>query len=459
MRTIDLANLRATFQGELLTVNDGARFDEARAVFNGMFERRPLLIARPRNAEGIVTALAFARDQGLPLAVRAGGHSVAGYSTVDEGVLIDLRLMKSIRVDPATRRAWVQSGVTWGEFDGEAQKVGLATTGGRMSTTGVAGFTLGSGSGWLERLHGLACDNLLAAKVVTADGSILTANPTENKDLFWGLKGGGGNFGIVTEFEFQLHPVGPMILGGLLLYPREKAHDLIRFYRDVMPSAQPELGGGIVLLTAPFAPFVPPELQGKPAVAMVAAWFGAMDRGELAMARLRAPIAPAVDLISPMPYVAFQSLLDAGNPPGRRNYWRSENLASLPDAGIDTLIRCASLATSPFSVLILIPQGGKLAEVPEDETPLGGRQFPWQYHCYGIWEGTEDVRHIGWVRETEQAMRPWTAGRISMNFVSEATPDRVRTGFSQKSYERLLALKKTYDPTNLFRLNQNIPPV
>jgi hypothetical protein len=327
-----------------------------------------------------------------------------------------------------------------------------------MTTTGVAGFTLGSGSGWMERLHGLACDNLLSAEVVTADGRVVTASPTENEDLFWGLRGGGGNFGIVTEFEFQLHPVGPIVLGGLILHPRDKAPELCRFYREFMQSAPPELGGGIVLMTAPPAPFVPPALQGRQAVAIVVAWFGDVGHGQTVLAPLRAFGAPPVDMVQPMPYVVLQSLLDAGNPPGRRNYWRSDNLSALPDEAIDALIARAETATSPFTVTILVPGGGAAAAVAEDATPLGGRSAPWQYHCYGSWVTGDDAGHIAWVRETEQALRPFTSGRMSLNFISEANNDRVRAAFGEEKYRRLVALKDKYDPTNLFRMNQNVPP-
>jgi FAD/FMN-containing dehydrogenase len=456
MPTIDLEPLRPRFRGELITPADGTRYDAARAVFNGMFDRRPALIARATDAADIVAALAFTRERGLPLAVRGGGHSVAGYSTVDDGVVIDVGAMKGIRVEPDARRARVQAGVTWGELDRETQTFGLATTGGRMTTTGVAGFTLGSGSGWMERLHGLACDNLLSADVITADGRLLTASPTENEDLFWGLRGGGGNFGIVTKFELRLHPVGPIVLGGLILHARDKAPEVYRFYRELMATAPPELGGGLVLMTAPPAPFVPPALQGRPALAIVVAWFGDLARGQEFLAPLRAFGAPAADIVQPMPYVALQAMLDAGNPPGRRNYWRSENLSALPDEAIDTLI--ARAATSPFTVMILVPGGGAVAAVAEDATPLGGRAAPWQYHCYGSWVTGDDTGHIAWVRETEQALRPYTSGRMSLNFISEANNDRVRAAFGEEKYRRLVALKDRYDPTNVFRMNQNVPP-
>jgi len=458
MTAIEPATLRSVFDGEVLSPSDGPAYDAARAVFNALFDRRPGLIARPASTKDVVAALAFARSRGLPIAVRGGGHSVAGYSAIDGGLLIDLGAMRRVRVDAVSRRARVQGGANWGEVDRETQAHGLATTGGRVTSTGVAGYTLGSGSGWLERLHGLSCDNLISAELVTADGRVLTASATENEDLFWGLRGGGGNFGIVTEFELRLHPVGPIVLAGLLLYPRSQAPEVCRFYRDFMTDAPREVGGALVLMHAPPAPFVPPELVGRPAVAVIAAWFGDIEAGTSALAPLRAFGSPAADVVQPMPYCALQSLIDGANLPGRRNYWRSENLGGLTDEAIDATVACASTASSPFSVMILQRYGGAVADVAEDATALGGRSSPWQYHCYGIWTDADDERHIRWVRATEQAMRPWTSGRVSLNFVSEVTDERVRSSFGPDKYRRLVALKDKYDPGNVFRMNQNVPP-
>jgi FAD/FMN-containing dehydrogenase len=455
---LDVGPLRTVFAGEILTPADGRRYDDARVVFNAMFDRHPAVIARATTARDVANALDFARAHGLPVAVRGGGHSVAGYSTVDHGMVVDLGPMKRIEVDADRRRARVQAGVTWGELDRITQQHGLATTGGRMTTTGVAGFTLGSGSGWLERLHGLACDNLLSAEVVLADGHVVTASETEHPDLFWGLKGGGGNFGVVTEFEFQLHQVGPLLTGGLVLHPRARAPEVCRFFRDFMRDAPREVGAGLVFMHAPPAPFVPDELQGRPAVAIIACYFGPIDEGAAVLAPLKSFATPAVDLIGPTSYVDLQAITDPGNPPGRRNYWRSEMLADLPDAAIDAMIACATTATSPASVLVMGPVGGAVADVPDDSTPIGGRTAPWLYHCYGIWTDNDDEHHIGWVRATEQAMRPFTTVGIAMNFVSDITAARVRRTFGAEKYRRLEALKAIYDPENVFRLNQNVPP-
>jgi FAD/FMN-containing dehydrogenase len=455
--TIDLTPLKARFRGQLLTAGDG--YLRAKALFNGMYDqRRPAVIAQVTGAADILAALEFCRHAKLSLAVRGGGHSVAGHGSVDGGMVIDLTAMKGIRVDPTARRARAQGGVNWGEFDRETQAFGLATTGGRVTTTGLAGLTLGSGSGWLERLHGLTCDNLISADLITADGRLVTASEQQNPDLFWGLRGGGGNFGIVTEFEYRLHPVGPIVLGGLFLYPRDQGAKVLARYRDFMASAPREMGGGVALITAPPAPFVPPALQGKPAVGVVVAWFGDIERGQQLLAPLRAEIPPAVDMVQPMPYLVLQTLTDAGLPPGHRNYWRSENLSVLSDQAIETLLARAAAVTSPITQIIILPLGGAVGDVAEDATALGGRSAGWQYHCYGVWADADDARHIEWVRGTEQAMRPFASGGISINFVSEAGNDRVRAAFGDQKYRRLVALKNQYDPENLFRLNQNVVP-
>ncbi|WP_460714926.1 FAD-binding oxidoreductase [Nocardioides dilutus] len=456
---LDLSALRAGFAGEILTRDDGARYDEARAVFNGAFDRRPAVIARATCDGDVVAAVLFAVSVGLPMAVRGGGHSVAGYSAIDDGLLLDLGPMKQIEVDPDARLVRVGPGVVWGELDAATQQHGLATTGGRMTTTGVAGFVLGSGSGWLERAHGLACDNLVSARVVTADGRILTASETEQPELFWGLRGAGGNFGIVTEFELRLHPVGPTIYGGMLIHPRERAGEVLRLFRDFMHDAPRELGGGALLMTAPPAPFVPPELQERPAVGLALAYFGSPGEGERLLAPLRESPDPVVDLLGPMPYSGLQAMTDAANPPGRRNYWHSELFGEVPDEVIYTMVARAAVATSPASVMIMGAWGGAVAEVPEDATPIQGRSAPWFYHCYGVWtEPLDDDVHIAWVRDTAHALRPWTVAGIGLNFVSDVDDDRVRETFGAEKHRRLVALKDEFDPDNVFCRNQNVPP-
>lgn len=456
---LDVAGLRRRFLGELITPVDGDRYSRAKTMFNAMYDtRRPALVARVTGVSDIRAVLAFAEARDLPVAVRSGAHSVAGYSTVDNGVVIDLGALKGIRVDPVARRARAQAGVNWGELDRETQEFGLATTGGRVSSTGLPGFTLGSGSGWLERLYGLSCDNLVSVDLVTADGDFVTASREQNPDLFWGLCGGGGNFGIVTELEYRLHAVGPTILGGILLYPREAARSVMQHYRDFIEHAPRELGGGLALMMAPSAPFVPTELQGQPVAAVIVTWFGDIEAGERYLEPLRRFAAPAIDTVQPMPYLALQSMLDEGMPHGRRHYWRSDNLSHAPDAAIDTLIERANGATSPFTQIVLSPLGGAITDVPSDSTALGDRSSPWLYHCYGVWLSGDDAPHIAWVKQTETAMRPFATGRISINFVSDAGNERVRHAFGDDTYQRLVALKNRYDPRNVFRLNQNVQP-
>lgn len=453
-----LGRLRAGFAGEILTPDDGGRYDEARVVFNAMFDRRPAVIARATCDGDVVAALLFAQSARLPIAVRAGGHSVAGYSAIDDGLLLDLRAMKQIEVDPVAGRVRVGPGVTWGELDRATQQHGLATTGGRMTTTGVAGFVLGSGSGWLERMYGFACDNLTGARVITAGGRVLFASEAENPELFWGLRGGGGNFGVVTEFELRLHPVGPMIYGGMLLHPREQAPEVCRRFRDYMATAPREVAGGVILMTAPPAPFVPADLQGRPAVTVLTACFGDPAEAEEVLAPVRGFGAPSVDLLGPMPYLEFQAITDPGNPPGRRNYWTSGLLPDLSDDAIDALIDRGNAATSPSSVTIIGPYGGAVAEVPENAVPIGGRSARWFYHCYGIWTDQDDARHIGWVKATAAALRPWTTAGMALNFFSQVDDDRVRAAFGDEKYRRLVALKDEHDPENVFRMNQNVRP-
>ena len=454
----DLVALRASFAGEILTAADGERYDEARAVFNAMFDRRPTAIARATCDGDVVAAILFVQAARMPLAIRAGGHSVAGYSTIDDGLLLDLRPMCSIEVDPEARTVRCGPGVTWGELDAATQAHGLATTGGRMTTTGVAGFVLGSGSGWLERMHGLACDNLVSARVVTADGRVVTASETENAELFWGLRGGGGNFGVVTEFELRLHPVGPTIYGGIMLYPREQAADLARHFRDFAADAPREFAGGLVFMTAPPAPFVPTEFQGKPAVNVFVAWFGDPDEGPAAVRPLREFGPPVVDMVGLIPYTQLQAVSDPGNPPGRRNYWHSGLFSELTDETIDALVARANAASSPFSVVILARSGGAVDDVPDDATPIGGRSAPWFYHCYGIWTDSDDADHIAWVKETATGLRPWTTAGMALNFFTDVDRDRVLSAFGEDKYRRLQAIKDRYDPGNLFCRNQNIRP-
>jgi hypothetical protein len=454
-----VAELNGNFGGAVIQPGDAA-YDEARKVFNGMYhERRPALIARCTGVADVIAALQFARDKELAVAVRGGGHSVPGYSVCDDGIVIDLRGMKGIYVDPKARTARAQGGVTWGEFDRETQAFGLATTGGRITTTGIGGLTLGSGSGWLERTFGLVVDNLLSVQMVTADGRVVTASEDENEDLFWGIRGGGGNFGIVTSFEYRLHELGPVVIGGLMVYPRDSAGELLPAWRDHMRNAPDELGGGFAFLTAPPEEFVPEEVRSKPVCGVVVIYAGPMEEGEPVVKELKDALgAPALDMVIPMPYTMVQQLLDAANPPGRPQYWKSDNLPELSEGATETLIEHANRVRSPFTAVVLEPKGGAIRNVDEGAMALPGRDAEVAFYGISQWEDpSEQDVHIGWAREFADAMKPFSSGNIAVNFNADEQ-DRVQTAFGPEKYAKLVALKDQYDPDNVFRLNQNIRP-
>src|SRR5215218_117573 len=377
----------ASFWGELIRpVDDG--YDAARAVYNGMIDKRPALIVRPTGTADVIDAVNLARENSLPLAIRCGGHSVAGNSVVDGGILIDLSSLKGVRVDTASRMARANAGVLWGEFDRETQLFGLVTPGGRVTTTGVGGFALGGGYGWLSPKWGLACDNLTSVDVVTADGRLVTASEEENDDLFWGIRGGSSNFGIVTSYEFRLHPLGPIVLGGLAIHAIDNANNVIRAYRDYVESAPEELATALVILQAPPEPFVPPHLHGKPMLGMFVLYIGEADEGQDVVVPLKELGPPAVDLIQPMPYTAFQALIDPLAPKGWLNYHRGEHLSGLPNEAIDTYVEYASeiaLVSNPMTQTIIFRHGGAVSRVPDDATAAGHRDAAYMVHPLACW--------------------------------------------------------------------------
>jgi FAD/FMN-containing dehydrogenase len=448
----------ARFTGTLIGPDDDG-YDAARKVQNEMIDRRPALIAVCHSIPDVAAALAYARAEGLEVAVRAGGHAAPGFGTTDDGLLIDLSPLKGIHVDPVRRIAWVQPGVLWGELDAATQEHGLAVTGGRVSSTGVAGFTLGSGSGWLERKMGLAADNLRAARVLTADGTFVTASATQNADLFWGLRGGGGNFGIVVEFEFDLRPVGPEVLGGMLMWPRERAGEVLRAYRDLMRDAPDALCGGLVLMSAPPLPMVPLELQGRPAVGVLVLYAGAPDRGAEHIAPLRA-LAPVVDAVQPMPYRALQSMLDGDPEIKLRAYYRFSFIDKLTDPAIDTILAAADGAPSTKSVVLLKPFGGAYARVGAMDTALGQRDAEWGMQVLASWlEPERDIVNRNWVRAFTDALAPWARPGGFPNFIAEARDaEGVRSAYGAERYARLVEVKDRWDPENVFRLNHNVEP-
>lgn len=446
------------FGGTLLQPGDPA-YDEARRVFNGMIDRRPAVIARCASAADVVAAVDYGVNAGLPLSVYGGGHSVTGAAVVEGGLCVDLRELTSVHVDPADRTVRAGGGLTWGALDAACQEHGLAVTGGRVSTTGIGGLALGSGSGWLERSIGFTCDSLLAAQVVTADGRVVTASATENPDLFWGLRGGGGNFGIVTSFTLRLHPVGPLVYGGMLMYPAQAATQVTRAWRDFWATAPDAMGGGLAFITAPPADFVPEPVRGQPVLGVVVCWSGAVEDGPAALQPLLDAAPPAVAMVSPMPYLAVQQLLDPANPHGMQNYWSGDFFAELPDEAIDVLVEHATHPASPLSQVILVPGGGALSRVAEEATAFGSRTAPFNIHYLGMWaDPTDSQTNIASMRALSQAMKPWTTGRAYLNFLGDEGQSRVEAAFGPQKYARLQELKATWDPANVFRHNQNIPP-
>ena len=452
-----LHSLRAVFHGELIRPGESG-YNDARTIWNGMIDKRPALIARCRGVADVIEAVRFARSRSLSTAVRGGGHNVAGNALCEGGVVIDLSLMKAVHVDSRARTARAEGGTTWGEFDRETQVFGLATTGGLITSTGIAGLTLGGGIGWLMREHGLTCDNLLSADVVTADGRVVTASAAENPELLWGLKGGGGNFGIVTSFEYRLHPVS-MVLGGMLIHPAARAKELLRFYRDFVKTAPDTLTTMLVFLSGPPAPFLPPELYGQPLVAIAVCCSDIGSDGERAVCALKEFGPPAVDLVGPMPYTALQSLHDSSAPAGFRAYWKSEYLADLSDQAIETLVTCASGMPSPMTQIHIQHLEGAVSRVGELETAYSQRSARYVTNIVSLWpDPAEDEAQIDWTRCSWESLRPCGTGGVYVNFMGEEGDERVRAAYGAKAWARLSALKKVWDPENFFRLNQNINP-
>ena len=457
LRPAELGELRAALRGALLTA-DAAGYDTARRLWNPAFDHKPALIARCAGAADVMHAVSFAAAHGLLTAVRGGGHSLSGQSGCDGGLVVDVSSMRSVRVDPLAGRARVESGVLLGEFDREAQAFGLATTAGTAADTGVAGLTLGGGVGRIGRKYGLSCDNLTAVDVVTADGRFARTSATENPDLFWALRGGGGNFGVVTSFEYRLHPV-TSVLAGMVIHPLDAAPKVLAHYRDVVEEAPDALGTIVNLRLCPPVPAVPARLHGTPVLAMVVCWSGDVDDGMAQVGPLREFGRPVLDTLAPMRYVDLQHLVDATVVPGNHYYWRSADFDRLTDDVIDTVVGYASRITSPISAMPIYHLGGAVGRVPADGTAFGSRTAGHNVNMFAGWtpdDGDRD-RHVAWVRDYSDAMARHATGRY-VNFLSDEGADGVRDTYGADPWRRLVAVKRRLDPSNLFRYNFNIDP-
>jgi FAD/FMN-containing dehydrogenase len=446
------------FGGELLRPHD-AGYGQARCLWNGAIDKRPAVIARCTGAADVRAGIEHARASGLPLAIRGGGHNVAGTASCDGGLVVDLSPMKDVRVDPASRSAWAQAGLLWGELDQATQRFGLATTGGIVTHTGVAGLTLGGGIGWLMRKHGLTCDNLLAVELVTADGQLLRADGREHPELFWGVRGGGGNFGVVTAFQFRLHQVGPQVVAGPVLYPAEQAGQVLRRYRDWAADAPDEVSTVVNLRLAPPLPIIPERLHGVPVVTIVCCYAGAdAARGERLLEPVRRLATPLLDLVTVKPYAAHQATFDATVPHGLHYYWRSHYLDELGDGAIDSLVDHAWSHRSPRSYTIMFQLGGAVRRVPDEATAFSGRGAGYALNINAVATDRDSYpEQAAWARRMWEAMRPHGNG-VYVNFLDREGNDRVRAAYGEAKYRRLAALKRAWDPDNLFRLNQNITP-
>ncbi|HEY6995742.1 MAG TPA: FAD-binding oxidoreductase [Xanthobacteraceae bacterium] len=449
--------LRGKVRGTIaLPGEDG--YDAARTIWNAMVDRRPGLVVRCLGAADVINAVKLARDEKLLVAVRGGGHNIAGNAVCDGGLLIDLSLMRSVRIDAASDTARVEPGATLADFDKEAQEFGLVTPLGINSTTGVAGLTLGGGFGWTTRKYGLTVDNLISADVVTADGKLVRASEKENPDLFWALRGGGGNFGVVTSFEFRLHPLGPEVLSGLVVHPLESARELLPQFRRIAREAPDELTIWVVMRKAPPLPFLPTEWHGKEVLVFAACYAGDMKDGEKALKALRALGKPIADVIAPHPFTAWQTAFDPLLTPGARNYWKSHDFADLPDAAVNVILNSVRELPSPECEVFIAHVGGAMARIPANATAWPNRDAHFIMNVHTRWQDkAQDQACIAWARHLFEATAPFAAGSVYVNFMPDDENDRVEKAYGT-NYRRLAEIKRRYDPGNLFRMNQNIRP-
>jgi FAD/FMN-containing dehydrogenase len=453
-----LENLRTRLRG-VLVLPGSPGYDEACSIWNAMIDRRPALIARCLGVADVLTCVNFAREHGLRLSVKGGGHNIAGLAVCDGGLMVDMSLMRGVWVEPTARTVRAQAGCLLGDLDRETQVHGLAAVLGFISNTGIAGLTLGGGFGYLTRRFGWCSDTVLSMDVVTADGHVVRASEKENADLFWGLRGGGGNFGIVTSFEFRLHPVGPELIAGAIAWRAEDARDVLEMYHTLTDQAPPELTCVAALRIAPPAPWLSKDVHGKPIVVFFVCHSGTVEEGQKQVAPIKAFGSPVGDIVQRRSYVSQQSLLDATQPKGRRYYWKSEYLAKLEREVLAKVIEHARRIVSPHSAIILFPIGGALNRLPMDHSPAGNRDAAWVLNIAASWEKTQDDEaNIEWTRAAWRDMRRFSTGGTYVNFLTEEEGDeRVRAAYG-KNYDRLVEVKTKWDPGNLFRMNKNIAP-
>jgi hypothetical protein len=454
-----VTKLRKALRGALLRPADPG-YRDARSIWNGMITRQPSLIARVSGTADVVACVNFAREHGLPLSIRGGGHNVAGAALCEDGLMIDLSLRRGVRVDPVGRTVRTEGGATWGDVDHETQSFGLVVPSGIVSTTGVAGFTMGGGFGWTSRKLGYAADSLLSVDIVTADGEARRASETENADLFWALRGGGGNFGAVTSFEFRAHRHGPRTLCGMVVHPMAQARLVMEQYRQITAVAPDELCCLLMLRHAPAAPYLPRDVHGKPIAAIAVCWTGDPAGGGDAVLPLKAFGRPLADTIAPKPFVEHQTMLDAGQPFGRRYYWKSDYFAEIGDGLVDAMVEHGERITSPHSSVLLMHLGGAPARIDPTSNAVGLRSASYVLNIQAAWESPqEDDRHLAWAREHWTATRPFSTGSAYINFMTEDEGEaRVRAAYGHRVYARLRDVKSRFDPGNLFHGAQNIPP-
>lgn len=451
-----VTRLRSTIKGQILEP-DSDGYDQARRIYNGIFDRRPALIAKCACVDDVQQALSFARENGCFPAIRGGGHSAAGFGVCDGGLVIDLTPMKSIETDRIRQTVKVQGGVTWGELDAATQVYGLATTGARISGAGVCGVTLGGGYGWLMRKYGLAIDNLLSGHIVCADGQLLRTSATEHPDLFWGIRGGGGNFGVVVSLEFRLHPVD-RVTGGMVFYPAERGREVLEFYREFMSTAPPELSAMCNFLMMPAAPFVPQDLQGTRVVAIAVCHAGAERDAEFDLEPLNTAVPALLNRVRRMPYARLQRMYDAAGVFGHRSHGKSGHFADLSNGLLDAIACHSRAITSPLSIVMIPRLGGAVSEVGEDDSAFSHRDTQFDIGINAVWdEANESSIHIEWADRFWNEIRPRSRG-VYVNELGQEGEARIREAYSPKTYARLVELKTTYDPHNLFRQNQNIQP-